>query len=201
MPEPQDNLLRATVLGFDAARRQTAEQMVWLGASRVGSLWRLAILNDAVEVDLSGRRITASSGQDVNPAWCVLLLHYLGVAGRPERLTPAITFADLPTARTYARVYQQRAIGRLCATAGRDADKLRAAATGLGGREVDGGDAAFDFDVFPRLCLRVIWHAADEEFPPSATILLPANIESFFCIEDIVVLSERVVGWLGGRGL
>ena len=62
-----------------------------------------------------------------------------------------------------------------------------------------GGDTAFDFDIFPRLCVRVIWHAADEEFPPSATLLLPANIESYFCIEDIVVLSESLVSRLGGR--
>ena len=63
-----------------------------------------------------------------------------------------------------------------------------------------GGDAAFDFDMFPRVCVRLIWHAADEEFPPSATLLLPANIDAFFCIEDIVVLSERLVARLGGRG-
>ena len=49
--------------------------------------------------------------------------------------------------------------------------------------------------------MRVIWYAADEEFAPSATLLLPANIESYFGIEDVVVLSERVVAWLAGRGL
>ena len=80
-------------------------------------------------------------------------------------------------------------------------EELRAAAAALGGHPVGGGDAAFDFDVLPRLRLRVIWHAGDEEFSPSATLLLPANVESYFCIEDIVVLSERLVGWLGGRGL
>ena len=89
-------------------------------------------------------------------------------------------------------------IARLCATAGRDAARLRAAAGALGGRVAPGGDAAFDFDVFPRLSLRLIWHTADEEFPPCATLLLPANIQSYYCVEDIVVLSERLVSRLGG---
>jgi hypothetical protein len=201
MPEPQDNLKRATALAFDALQRQTAEQMVWLGATRRGNLWRLPVMNDAVDVDLAARRVTTSAGREVNLAWCVLLLHYLAIQSRPELLAAEIVFADLPTARMYARVYHQRAIGRLCATVGRDVEKLRGAATTLGGRAVAGGDAAFEFDVLPRLRLRLIWHAADEEFSPSATLLLSSNIESYFCIEDIVVLSERLVGWLAGRGL
>ena len=201
MPNPQDNLQRALALAFDAADRQMPEQMAWLGANRVGNFWRLPVLNDAVDVDLTARRVTTSAGAEISLAWGVLLLHYLAITSRPEMLVPEIVFADLPKARTYAGVYHQRAIGRLCGTVGRDLERLRAAAMAQGGRVANGGDAAFDFDVLPRLRLRVIWYAADEEFSPSASILLPANIESYFGIEDIVVLSERVVGWLAGRGL
>ena len=64
---------------------------------------------------------------------------------------------------------------------------------------VDGGDAAFDIDVFPRVATRLIWYAADDEFPPSATLLLPDNIESFLNIEDVVVMSESLVSRLSGR--
>ena len=53
--------------------------------------------------------------------------------------------------------------------------------------------------MFPRVIHRLIWHAADDEFPPSATILLPSNIEEFFCSEDIVVLSESLVARLAGK--
>ena len=76
---------------------------------------------------------------------------------------------------------------------------MRIAALALGGRAEAGGDTAFDFDVFPRLAVRVIWYAGDEEFPPSATLLLPVNIASYLCVEDIVVLSERLVSRLAGR--
>ena len=33
-----------------------------------------------------------------------------------------------------------------------------------------------------------------------ATLLLPANIEAYFCSEDIVVLSEQLISRLCGRG-
>jgi hypothetical protein len=45
-----------------------------------------------------------------------------------------------------------------------------------------------------------VWHAPDDEFPASATLLLPPNIEDYFCSEDIVVLSESLVARLSGRG-
>jgi len=53
--------------------------------------------------------------------------------------------------------------------------------------------------MFPRVILRLVCYAADEEFPPPATILLPSNIEDYFCSEDIVVLSECLVSRLCER--
>lgn len=199
MPTSQDNLRRAEEKAFCVAGTQKAEQMLWLGAEREGSLWRIAVLDDLLILDLPQRRIATSAGREVSPVWRILLLHYLAIDSHPETLDPEVTFADLPTARSYAQVYHQRVIARLCATVGRDEERIRSAVNSLGGRIAVGGDTAFDFNVFPRLCIRLIWHTADEEFPPSATLLLPANIEVYFCTEDIVVLSESLVSRLGGR--
>jgi hypothetical protein len=198
-PPAQSNLKRATQLAFDALDRQADEQLRWLGAEPWANGWQLPVLNEVLAVDLGARRVTASASREVGPSWRFLALHYLAISARPERLAPEITFADLPTARSYADVYRQRALARLCRTAGRDAGGLRAAAAALGAGVVDAGDAAFDFLVFPRLAVRLIWYAADEEFPPSATLLLPANVECCFCAEDIVVLSECLVSRLAGR--
>ena len=199
VPPAQENLKIATERGFDALLGQEHEQFLWLGAEPTGDGWRQPVLDDVLEVDLAKRRVTTSLGADVGPPWRILVLHYLAIDSRPERLPPTIIFADLATARSYAGVYQGRVIARLCATAGRDAAKLSAAAASLGGKPATGGDVAFDFDIFPRISLRLIWHAPDDEFPASATLLLPANLESYLCSEDIVVLSESLVSRLGGR--
>lgn len=199
VPPAQENLKVATERGFDALADQLHEQFLWLGAEPTDGGWRLPVLDDVLEVDLANRRVTTSDGTAVGPSWRILLLHYLAIDSRPERLPPSIAFADLATARSYAGVYQGRVIARLCATAGREAAKLAAAAEFLGGKPIEGGDAAFDFDLFPRISLRLIWHAPDDEFPASATLLLPVNLESHLCSEDIVVLSESLVSRLGGR--
>jgi hypothetical protein len=190
---------RATESAFQDLRGQDHDQFVWLGAEPMDGGWKLPVLEDTLQIDLVQSRVRTSGGQAVGSIWRILTLHYLAVRSQPERLAPQLTFADLPTARSYASVYDGRVIGRLCATAGRDSDRLRSAAAALKGHRALGGDLAFDFDVFPRVTIRLIWHKADEEFPPSATLLLPANIESYFCSEDIVVLSEQLVARLGGR--
>lgn len=191
-----------------------------------GDRWRLLVLGQPLDFNFAAGPIATSDGQEVGPQWRILVLHYLGINSRPEPRQPHVTFADLATARSYAGVYHGRVIARLCATAGRNAQTLRGAAAGLAGRPVAvcsdrldaveeeltadrpdesghyepvSGDMAFDFDVFPRLTLRLIWHTPDEEFPPSATLLLPDNIEELFCPEDIVVLSECLVARLSGR--
>ncbi len=198
-PPPQENLKRAIELGFEALGGQPDEQLLWLGTERLENSWRLPVLGDVFVVDPSAKCITTSAGEEVGPHWTILTLHYLAVSARLDQQMPEVTFADFSTARSYAGVYHRRVIARFCATTGRDAERFCAAATALGGRTAPGGDAAFDFDVFPRLSVRLIWHAADEEFPPSATLLLPGNIESYFCPEDIVMLSERLVSRLAGR--
>jgi hypothetical protein len=199
VPPTQDHYERAAKKGFQAVAAQSDGQLVWLGAERSGGRWRLPVLEDVLEIDLPASQITTAAGEAVGEAWRILVLHYLAVADRPARCDPGITFADLRESRTYDSVYQGRVIGRLCATAGRSEEKLRTAAAQLAGRAAQGGDLAFDFDLFPRLTVRLIWHAPDDEFPPSATLLLPTNIEAYLPAEDIVVYSECLVARLGGR--
>lgn len=199
MPPRQRNLDRATDLAFEALRQQAPEQLAWLGVETDDDTWQVPVLDDRIGVSLSEQRVTTAAGQEISPFWRILVLHYLKIAGRPDRREPSVVFADLANARSYNKVYEGRTVGRLCGTVGREEEPLREAALDLGGRAADGGDMAFDFDVFPRLTMRLVWHAPDEEFPSSASILFPPNIESFFCSEDITVLSERLVSRLCGK--
>ena len=198
-PLSQKTYQRAVQLGFDTLAGQSREQIEWLGAGRLDEGWQLAVLGQRLIVRPKEGLVVTSAGRECSLAWGILALHYLAVTTRPARQEPAITFADLEASRSYTDVYQGRVIHRLCATAGRNAQTLTAAAESQGAQSAKGGDLAFDFPMFPRVTHRLIWHAADDEFPPSATILLPSNIEEFFCSEDIVVLSESLVARLAGK--
>jgi len=198
IPPPQHNFQEAASLALRAAAGNRPEQLEWLGARRDGPGWVLEVLGELLRVDLRDGIVRGPSGRSVGAWWQILTLHYLAVSARPPDQPPAITFADMPGGLLYADVYRMRVIERLCRTVGRCRDSLGPAAEAIGGKAATGGDLAFDFQVYPRLRLRLVWHAPDEEFAASATLLLPANIGAFFCLEDIVVLSERLISRLSG---
>ena len=199
VPPRQHNFETAVVRALEALAGQSEEQLAWLGAAREGKRWTVPVLDDVLSVDFSDGSVRTSTGEDVSRFWRVIVLHYLAVSVQPEAMVPSISFAELPIGRTYAPVYQGRVISRLCHTAGRDEATLLEAAGRLGGEAVALGDLGFDFSLFPRVTLRMIWYAGDDELRPSASMLLPSNIETFFNVEDIVVLSEGLVARLGGR--
>ena len=199
IPPRQHNFEDAATRALQDLAAQTDDQITWLGAVRRNDLWTIPVLDDMLSVDLTDGGVRTSAGVDVGRFWRVIVLHYLGVSTRPAQVEPSVGFADLPSGRTYAPVYRGRVIGRLCHTAGRDAATLREAVERLEGEPVDFGDLAFDFRVFPRVTLRLVWYSGDEELSPSASLLVPSNIETFFSIEDVVVLSEGLVARLGGR--
>ena len=199
LPPRQHNYEDAAELAIEIVRKQPEEQLEWLGAKKVGNIWRLGVFNGFIDVDFQTRTVSVAGEKAVGRDWRVLVLHYLKISERPICGPPEIVFASLPSGRVYASVYQNRVIGRLCHTVGREIEKLRLAAESLGGKACEGGDASFDFAVFPRIGIRLIWHGPDEEFPSSSTILLPRNIESFFSIEDVVVISECFVARMSGK--
>ncbi len=194
----QHNLQTATDNAMDSLRSQSDEQLDWLGARTDDGRLRMKVLDAELSVNIETGQVTTDTGADICPSWRILVLHYLCITDKPKQLDPKVTFADLSGARSYAGIYNNRVIGRLCATAGRDEQALRAGADPLGAQYFQAGDLAFDLKPFPLVTARIIWHAPDEEFGSSATMLFPENIESFLCSEDIVVLSEQIVSRLSG---
>jgi len=199
VPPPQTHIETARRKAVESLSDQSETQLEWLGAEPADALWRLPVMDGALLVDIATGEARREDGEPARPTWQILALHYLDLRTRPIALPPQVTFASLPEAKVYAVVYENRVNRRLCATVGRDAASLKSAVAALRARPVDGGDVAFDVDVFPRVPIRLIWYAGDEELTPSCTLLLPANIESFLCTEDIVVLSESFVSRLCGK--
>jgi hypothetical protein len=186
-------------MAVEALRAQSEGQLEWLGAVRFGSHWRVPVMDGLFSVNPHTGEVCLDNKEPVRPTWQILTLHYLATRIRPVPQLLEATFASLPSARAYARVYQNRVNRRLCATVGNDVHRLRRAAAAIHARFVDGSDAAFEVNIFPRVQIRLIWYVGDEDFTPSCTLLLPTNIESFFSIEDIVVLSESFVSRLADQ--
>jgi hypothetical protein len=123
----------------------------------------------------------------------VLILHYLqadwpaGVSGE------WVAYREIPGAAFYFGAFVKRAVDPLKKVFGQNAAAFGGAAGRLGGAPVDAGDMGFEFRVFPKVPVRVILYAGDEEFPPEAGILFDRSIGGMLSPEDVAWMAGMLV--------
>lgn len=203
LPEKQTHYQTAFEQGLELLRQRDVESFEKLGAVRVGDdRYELAVLNGVFVVDLREGWIRgrgegdSSSPEQIKQEWQILVLHYLGARSPRGESEKWIGYSDISEARGYESVYRGRVLGRLCHTVGRQKETFVRACSLLGAEHVDMGDEAFRFQLFPLISIIIVWYAGDEDLPPGVSILYPENIQECFSVEDIVVLSEGLVGKL-----
>ena len=197
---PQKNYRQAYELALAEVRKTPPAVLERLGVvSESPQQFSVAVLGGTFHVDLAAGTVKDDSGQQVRAAWGILVLHYL--LSRPsEQLAEGfISFMDIPDARGYEKPYRVRVIERFLHTAGRDEATFRAVAKRLTGETIDQADVAYEFAVFPRVRVQLLWYRGDEELGPGASFLYERQIVGIFCVEDIVVMSELLVRALSSK--
>ena len=123
----------------------------------------------------------------------VLILHYM----KPTKIRyPSgnwIAYREIPGAAFYFGAFFKRAIQPLTKVFGCNIDGLKTAARTLNGKAVEPGDAAFEFSLFPKVSLRLILWAGDDEFPPEGNILFDETIGEILSPEDVAWLAGMLV--------
>ncbi|KPJ89828.1 MAG: hypothetical protein AMS17_00485 [Spirochaetes bacterium DG_61] len=82
---------------------------------------------------------------------------------------------------------------------GNDIDGFKAVCTGLGAQPLTMGDAAFRFQVLPRIPVVVVLWYGDDEFEASAKLLMDATIDSHLPLDVIYALAVELVEMLLGN--
>jgi hypothetical protein len=104
-----------------------------------------------------------------------------------------VSYREIPDAAFYYGAFLKRAVDPLKKVFGEALEGFERAARHLGGRSVEAGDAAFELWVLPRVPIRLILHAGDEEFPAEATILFDRSVGAILSAEDIAWLAGMTV--------
>jgi hypothetical protein len=130
----------------------------------------------------------------------ILVLHYLlGQQSRPTRGV-MVAFKNLPGAAFYDPTYQKRGPKHISRRFGASEESFRKACRSLGWRETELGDAAFEFDIFPKIRAVVVLYTGDEELPAEANILFNDEIGNFLSLEDVAVLAGSIATRLSKAG-
>jgi len=123
----------------------------------------------------------------------VLILHYLMAAEVPEITGHWISYREIPGASFYFGAFVNRAVEPLKKVFGRNISGFRQAAEKLQARQIENGDAGFEFRMLPAVPLQLILWEGDDEFPAEANILFDKSIGRILSPEDVAWLAGMVV--------
>jgi len=125
----------------------------------------------------------------------VILQHLLLADGAPLE-NNWVSLRNLPHGAFYEQAFQSYSGNLLVRSFRGDVEALRAAARGVGGEQVEMGDAAFRFWAFPRLPLAVVYWSGGGEFPDSAQVLFDSSASHYHHLEILAhlggMLCERL---------
>jgi hypothetical protein len=161
-----------------------------------GTAFRVPFLNRVFRLSYPDFEFSdlAAPQQEVPLQEQVLILHYL--QGDPPPWADGgdwVAYREIPGAAFYFAAFRKRALDPLKNVFGQNVAGLKTAAARLNGDPVGFGDAGFEFRVFPKVPVRLILYAGDEEFPAEASILFDRSIDRMLSPEDIAWLAGMLV--------
>ena len=127
----------------------------------------------------------------------LLLLYYLMKSGSDRPLGQWISEKDVPGGAAFFRGPHAIPVHWITRRFDTDLSAFEAVCRDLGGTPVDAGDAAFGFEILPRIPVAVVYWLGDEDFPCEAALLFDKTLEHHLPLDIIfamAVLVCRVVG-------
>ena len=121
-----------------------------------------------------------------------LLLYYLATADGTPLQGRWLSFAELPGGRFYNQAFQGYSGAELAKRFAKDLAAFERAGQQLGGVRLAFGDAAFSFQVLPRVMLAVVYYLGDEEFPDACRILFDASASHYLPTDAGAVLGSSL---------
>ena len=201
----QDNLIqRAAVLRISlqgkepktlASRTATSFTGIEKGSGEFHfSLWgREVILNyPALKV------LDALSKQELSIFDQTMVLYYFSTCDGTPMAASWIAFSELPDGRFYNQAFQGYTGRELVKAFGNDLEAFEAAARHAGGEKrfpmagTPLGDAAFVYQVLPRVALLLVYWLGDEDFPPNSQILFDAAASHHMPTDAYAILGSTL---------
>ena len=124
----------------------------------------------------------------------VFVLHFLTRGSYAETTGKFISFREYPGGELYYKAFEGRCLKRLAYSYGIRLITFGEKCSLLGGKEISGGDAAYEFEFMPGFLIRLIIWGPDEEFPPAAQMLFSDNFPVSFLAEGAAGIGDILIG-------
>jgi len=148
-----------------------------------------------------GRIRTENKGERVLADYMDLfIVHYLMGTGSADPANEWVSEKDIPGGSAFFRGPHTLPTKDIARAFGEDMEGFAAVCTRLGGRPLALADAAFTFDITPKLPVAVLLWQGDEDFGPDAGLLFDKTIARHLALDIIWALAALVCKTLTRTG-
>ncbi|MBK5092202.1 MAG: DUF3786 domain-containing protein [Actinobacteria bacterium] len=170
-------------------------------AEKTGAIWEatgekeghlvVPVIHGNVLVDFPGISIRASDDLGTFPITLLTLIYLSNSDGTPPSCSWT-AYRDFPGGLFYEPVVKRSVEDPLVDAFGSDLDAFRAAARRLKGTAQDFGDAAYSFNLFPRVPICFIVWSSGPEFPARASVLFDSNCGHHLSTFDLRMGAQEI---------
>ena len=138
----------------------------------------------------------AITAQELSISTQALLLYHLVTSDGAPLQDRWVSFAELPGGRFYNQTFQGYSGNELVRAFGNDLEAFRRACIQINGITEPTGDAAYRFEVLPRLPVLLVYWQGDEDFPPSIKVLFDASACHHVPVDVCAIVGGSLAGKL-----
>jgi hypothetical protein len=120
------------------------------------------------------------------------LAYYFHTSDGTPKSGNYIAFTELPDGQFYTQAFQGYTGGELVRVFGNDSGAFVGAAEFLGGRRELFGNAAYSFQVLPRVSIMVVCWLGDEDFPASYRVLFDSTINHHLPTDACAIIGSTI---------
>lgn len=157
--------------------------------------YRIIVWGYNYVVDMEKKKVyPESSDRDrYNDYLDLFILQYLMKAKDIEISGDWVSEKDLKGGAAFFRGPHLLPVEHIVKKFGDDLNEFSQACRNLGGTPVDFADAAFSFDITPKIPVAILYWQGDEDFPSEAKMLFDRTIEEHLALDIVFALAVEVV--------
>ncbi len=162
-------------------------------------VYSAAFWTDSYLINPEKQTITGinTSFKPVHDYFYLFIIYYLLKAKEVNLNGEWISEKDFPGGSTFFRGPHDIPTDLICSRFNNDISAFKKRCGQLQGRDVDMGDAAFIFEITPRIPVIVLYWMGDEDFSPEAKILFDRSIIEHLSLDIIFALVVEICTRIG----
>jgi hypothetical protein len=185
--------LCASVQGIPPEALASRTATIFHKSNQGEGYFALSFFNEEFLVNYPSFVVCNKSGDELPVFLQAIFLYYFVTSTGTPLSGSWVSYADLPDGRMYSQAFQGYTGDQMVKTVGANLDRFHDLCKKTGGSPCALADAAYSFQVLPRMPLVLAYWVGEEEFPSTCKVLFDSAACNYLPIDACAIIGNLLV--------